>query len=133
MEQLTVRLPMRLIAGGETDICLKVKCDYSAADPFAVHMNFGRVDGVHEAIWVASRELLMAGLTTPTGQGDLLIGPWDRTRSYIALTGDAGTALLHIRTRKLSEFLATTARIVPVGGEAAYINWEPWIGDVLSA
>ncbi|MFJ9914847.1 SsgA family sporulation/cell division regulator [Actinacidiphila glaucinigra] len=99
MDKLTTRLPMRLLAGGETPIHLKVECHYSAADPFAVHINFGCVGGLHEAVWVASRELLLAGLKAPTGHGDLLIGPWDHAYSYMALTGDTGTALLHIRTR----------------------------------
>ncbi|MFF7680554.1 SsgA family sporulation/cell division regulator [Actinacidiphila glaucinigra] len=133
MDKLTTRLSMRLLAGGETPIHLKVECHYSAADPFAVHINFGCVGGLHEAVWVASRELLMAGLKAPTGHGDLLIGPWDHAYSYIALTGDTDTALLHIRTRELTDFLAATAQIVPVGAESARIDWEPWIGDVLSA
>ncbi|MFF7216753.1 SsgA family sporulation/cell division regulator [Streptomyces sp. NPDC008238] len=133
MDRLISRLPMRLCTDGGPSVDLKVSCYYSADDPYAVKMNFGRVGDAEEAVWVVSRELLMVGLQARAGLGDTFIRPWDDGHTLITLLGDTGRALLRTPTRELSAFLAATAQLVPVGTESTRIDWDAWIGHILSA
>ncbi|MCU7826728.1 SsgA family sporulation/cell division regulator [Kitasatospora sp. DSM 101779] len=131
MEGVTARMPMRLITGADSVHDLSVDCRYRAEDPYAVHLDFRAFDP--EATWVVSRELLLAGLRGPAGDGDVHVEPCCDTDVFIALGRHAGVAMLHTPVGHLTRFLAATADLVPIGSEAARIDWDGCITALLSA
>ncbi|MFD3456683.1 SsgA family sporulation/cell division regulator [Streptomyces sp. NPDC058691] len=132
-ESIVERLPMRLRAGPGPTVELSVECRYAAYEPYAVHMRFGRVPGTGDAVWVVSRELLLAGLRGPSGAGDVHVRPGAGEDTLIGLGGESGTAVLRVGTGALAAFLASTIALVPAGAESRHIDWDACISGLLSA
>lgn len=68
---------VRLITDAPHHRCLSVTLRYDSADPLAVRVAFpaevSRDDG--EVVWAFARELLEAGLRTPSGEETYASGP----------------------------------------------------------
>lgn len=134
MRALTEHLPLRLITATGRVLDLSADCQYRADDPYTVRMRFGHEKGAGaEAQWVLSRELLLAGLAAPAGDGDVHVSPDDHAHTLIALAGPDGTAVLQVLTAELARFLAATAELVPLGTESTRIDWDACIAGLLSA
>ncbi|WP_431948947.1 SsgA family sporulation/cell division regulator [Actinacidiphila sp. bgisy167] len=130
MRALTEHLPLRLITPTGRVLDLSADCQYRADDPYTVRMRFGL--GA-ESQWVLSRELLLAGLAAPAGDGDVHVSPDDHAHTLIALAGLDGAAVLQVVTAELARFLAATADLVPLGTESTRIDWDACIAGLLSA
>jgi hypothetical protein len=87
-----------------------VRLSWSARDPLAVRVDVG------SGAWVVLRDTLRAGLTQPTGVGQVRVGP---AGSDVALTLRAPGQLLVVRLRRerLRAFLEQTEAVVPAGSE----------------
>ncbi|MET9878792.1 SsgA family sporulation/cell division regulator [Actinacidiphila glaucinigra] len=133
MRALTEHLSLRLITGTRRVLDLSADCQYRPDDPYTVRMRFGHGDGGDEAEWVLSRELLLAGLAAPAGDGDVHVEPGDHAHTMITLAGPGGTAVLQVATGELARFLAATAELVPLGTEGTRIDWDACIAGLLSA
>ena len=91
---------------------------YRCIDPFAVHLRLF-VDQCQTVTWILSRELLAAGLTRPSGVGDVRIYPGgDGALIELRSTTDAHAVLLADR-RPIQQFVDHTMSIVPSGSEIA--------------
>ncbi|MEU6340882.1 SsgA family sporulation/cell division regulator [Streptomyces sp. NPDC046977] len=132
-ESIVERLPMRLRAGPGPMLQLSVECRYGPDEPYAVHMRFGRVSGTGDAVWVVSRDLLLAGLRGPSGAGDVHVRPGADGDTLIGLGGESGTAVLRVGTGVLAAFLAAAIALVPLGTESGCIDWDACISGLLSA
>ncbi|MFJ3791655.1 SsgA family sporulation/cell division regulator [Kitasatospora sp. NPDC090091] len=131
MEHLTTRITMRLVTGDEDSRDLQVDWSYRTDDPHAITLDFDSYQA--DAVWTLSRDLLIAGLDAPAGEGDVHIELFDETRMLIALGGTDGIALLAASAEAVARFLAGTTRLVPPGLEHTRIDWDQGLKDLLAA
>ncbi|MFE2414938.1 SsgA family sporulation/cell division regulator [Kitasatospora sp. NPDC059408] len=131
MERLAARITMRLMTGDERSRLLEVGWSYRSDEPHAVALDFA--DFQPDATWTLSRDLLVAGLHGPAGEGDVHVAPFDDAYVLIALADDEGVALLAASADAVARFLAATARIVPPGLEHTRIDWDRELKDLLVA
>src|SRR4051795_1247742 len=71
----TITTPLALVvttATGEADLDAELR--YDPSDPFAVSLAIG-VDCGEPVVWTFARDLLAAGVNSPTGEGDITIEP----------------------------------------------------------
>lgn len=113
---------------------LDVELGFDARDPYAVtaafHTEFG------EVVWTFARELLVNGLTGPTGDGDVEVWP------AVGITGAAavrlefrspdGELLVETSSRGITDFVNRTRAIVPVGAESAHFDVDTLIDQLLA-
>lgn len=99
---------------------LRVLLGYDAEDPYAVRLAF---EDPQLPVWRFARDLLLAGLHGPAGQGDVRIVPGS-AKARVVLATDTGRCALFFHRAELVDFLAATATVVPPGGESAVIDWD---------
>lgn len=117
--QLRTSLPMDL----ETDVpglChrLDVGVNYDDADALVVSLVFDSA-GELPINWAISRDLLLEGLSRPSGVGDVHIRPADDGELLIVLRTPSGTARLFAPAAALESLLLRTLLLVPLGTEFA--------------
>lgn len=124
---------LRLVVADADSVPLPVTLRYSATDPYAVRAVFSG-DGM-EVEWVFARELLRAGLTTPTGEGDVHVWPsWGTGRQLlmISLTSPDGQAVLEASADDVRRFLERTALVVPDGEESLHLDLDGELARLLA-
>jgi len=98
---------------------------YRSDDPYAVSIEFfpGRQDRVQ---WRFARDLLLHGLTEPTGEGDVRIEPDldDPGSLKLKLRTPSGTATLDIARPQTQRFIDAAIELVPVGGERNFVDLD---------
>lgn len=97
---------------------------YLPEDPFAVRIHFpgsATLSG-EETVWTFARDLLGAGLGTPSGLGDIRIWPLTPERTGLALVSPEGVAVLEADTADLLRFLDRTYAAVPAGSERRHVD-----------
>jgi hypothetical protein len=105
---------------------------YSAYDPFAVSL---AVRTRHErwVEWLIGRELVMAGLDEPAGEGDVRMRPLT-VQSYdiveIEIQSHDGRAVLEVDQELLRSFVDATLEMVPVGTEADRMDLDGEIARI---
>ncbi|MEV0486634.1 SsgA family sporulation/cell division regulator [Streptomyces sp. NPDC050508] len=108
---------------------------YDRTEPLEVRVAF--LNDVGGAVtWVLSRELLMAGLHRPSGDGDVRIWPpcprHGGDSLWLLLRGRTGAALLEGGVAPLRAWLGETLRAVPFGAEGLAMDWDEVIAHVLA-
>jgi hypothetical protein len=108
---------------------------YSVRDPFAVRIGFGEAGEPDDGItWLLSRELLVAGLDRPAGEGDVRLWP-ARTSGdvlYLHLRAPSGEALFELSRATVAAFLLQTEALVPTGQETAALDVDQELAVLLS-
>ncbi len=98
---------------------LDAELAYDARDPFAVTMTFRTRAG--DVPWVFHRELLLAGISDPAGDGDVHIWPSLDTQGravvVIELHSNSGSFVAQAHTPEVYRFLTKTLAMVPLGTE----------------
>lgn len=104
--------------------------EYRVEDPYAVRMVFEAewALGDEPVAWVFARQLLLEGMVTSSGQGDVRVRPLDPEQTVIEFRVDVSSAVLVVRTENIRAFLSATCDAVPVGSEWRLIAWD----DVLA-
>ena len=73
-------------------------------------------------------ELLIGGLTTPAGEGDVHVWPCvdssGRSMVIIELNSPDGELLVQVPTKDLYRFVNRTLSTVPLGGEGDFIDLD---------
>ncbi|GAA1984383.1 SsgA family sporulation/cell division regulator [Kitasatospora viridis] len=133
-------VPARLILSTQCSSGLTVVLRYLARDPLAVRMAFPAEysldedraprDGA-EVVWVFARELLAHGLALPSGLGDVHVRPCRTPHTVVELRAPEGTALLRFESGALRRFLAASYRAVPQGREAALLDPDRALAELL--
>ncbi|MFJ5230185.1 SsgA family sporulation/cell division regulator [Kitasatospora sp. NPDC088391] len=128
------RTTMHLVVSSELSFRIVVDLDYDGADPFAIRFTF-HLPGDEPVAWVFARELLVDGLSRPSGEGDVRIEPIgdDLTEAALRLRSPEGDALMHATVPPLLAFLARTDRLVPMGQERAGDDLDQELAGILSA
>lgn len=97
---------------------------YDARDPWAVTLDFGE-GNVH---WTFARDLLIDGLDSPAGIGDVQVWPTvdadGIATTVLALSSPEGVALLQGPTRPLALFVARMLDRVPLGAESTLVDLD---------
>jgi hypothetical protein len=105
---------------------------YRADDPFAVTIDI-QTRGNRFVDWVLARELLITGLSTPAGIGDVRVRPatmggWEVV--LIEICSPDGHAVLEVDRELLREFVEATLDIVPLGSEGMVIDIDAEIEKI---
>ncbi|WP_049579189.1 SsgA family sporulation/cell division regulator [Streptomyces sp. SBT349] len=125
-------LDLRLVLSGERSIPVPARLRYHAEDPYAVHVSF-HINSESPVDWAFARELLIEGLTRPSGQGDVRLWPGTARGCHVlclALQSPDGEALLHAPVEPVAAWLRRTLRLVPPGAEAHRLRVADDLGDV---
>ncbi len=119
--QTEMQLTVRMIADSATTN-VPARLRYDAADPYAVTLSFdGESNGPID--WIFARDLLVVGMTTATGDGDVRIWPAETgNQVFIRLSSPSGQGLLAAALGRVSAFIVQTVLLVPVGAEPALLD-----------
>jgi hypothetical protein len=130
----TVTAPVTLLvsaATGEAELAAEFR--YDAADPFAVSLVIG-VGCSDPVVWIFARDLLQAGTSGPTGEGDITIEPAGRHLGQrvmrITLATDCLATML-VSTDRVVEFLVESYAVVPSGAELDHVDLDAEIDALL--
>jgi hypothetical protein len=115
------RLVMSLLVSEELAVDTDDELAYDPADPYAVRLTFTLPDDP-PVTWVFGRELLLDGITRPSGEGDVRLVPVPGVDEgfmdvCIELHSHDGMALLRSPAIPLISFLGRTDRALPMGQE----------------
>ena len=122
-----------VLHGQETP--LLTRWSYRADDPFAVMMSISRPSG-RWIDWLLSRDLLVEGLATPAGIGDVRLTPFTDEEFdvlEVRIGDDEGFASLEFDRDLIERFLEATFDIVPAGAESAVIDVEAEIEKITNS
>ncbi|MFE1438804.1 SsgA family sporulation/cell division regulator [Streptomyces sp. NPDC058739] len=123
----------RLISAAPRMQHIPATLHYDPCDPFAVHMIFpaeATLEGV-EVCWTFSRDLLAAGLTGSEGYGDVRVRPYGYERTELEFHAPEGTAVVHLHSGDVRDFLAATDALVPVGHEHLMIDLDHDLAELM--
>jgi Streptomyces sporulation and cell division protein, SsgA len=108
---------------------------YSPADPYAVTATFRTSGG--DVVWTFARDLIIGGLTAPTGDGDVHVWPCldtsGRAVVIIELNSPDGELLVQVPTQDLYRFVNRTLTSVPVGGESDFMDIDLLVSQLMAA
>lgn len=106
---------------------------YRASDPYAVSMTFLTAAG--DLTWTFGRDLLLRGVTLPTGDGDVHVCPSlgmdGRAVVLIELNSPDGHLILQARTQDVTDFLARSVAVVAEGEESAHLDVDALVERLL--
>lgn len=106
---------------------------YDEADPYAVTITFLTHEG--DLPWTFSRDLLIQGLTSPVGDGDVHVCPSinDRGRAVviIELSSPDGHLVTEAYTDQVQAFVTTSLEVVPQGEESHHLRMDDMIAQLL--
>ncbi|MEV0640735.1 SsgA family sporulation/cell division regulator [Streptomyces sp. NPDC050619] len=123
----------RLVAAAPRMPSIPATLHYDRRDPFAVRMTFpapATLEGV-EVCWTFSRELLSAGVKGPEGHGDVRVRPYGYGRTVLEFHAPEGTAVVHVRSDELGQFLQATSELVPVGLEHLQLDLDHDLAELM--
>ncbi|MFF1869364.1 SsgA family sporulation/cell division regulator [Streptomyces sp. CB03911] len=124
---------MNLVVSNELSFRIMVDLEYDPGDPYAVRFTF-HLPGDAPVTWVFARELLLDGISRPTGEGDVHIHPVggeELSDVCIVLHSPEGDALLRASAPPLIAFLTRADRLVPMGEELTGGELEAELADIL--
>ncbi|MET8676654.1 SsgA family sporulation/cell division regulator [Streptomyces sp. NPDC004647] len=99
---------------------------YRRDDPLAIRICFpprASLAGSH-VTWVFARDLLAAGLESPTGEGDVHVRPFGADVTVMEFHAAVGTAMVRIKTADLRRFLQRSYLVVPAGSEHLQLDLD---------
>jgi hypothetical protein len=113
---------------------LETELGYDPRDPYAVTATFNTLTG--QVRWTFGRDLLIAGLYEPTGDGDVHVWPCldDQARAVVAieLCSPDGEALVQARNIDITAFVGDMTDAVAIGGESELIDVDGAISAILA-
>lgn len=123
----TRTLELRLLLGPDTAVPVAGRFSYRSDRPYEVRVAFVS-QGRTVTTWVFSRELLLAGLRAPAGDGDVRMRPFrdevGTRRVHIELRSAESSCALTAKARDLAGWVRTTAEVVPPGREDRYLDLD---------
>ncbi|MGI5135015.1 MULTISPECIES: SsgA family sporulation/cell division regulator [unclassified Streptomyces] len=123
----------RLVAAAPRMPSIPATLQYDRRDPFAVRMTFpapATLEGV-EVCWTFARQLLSAGLEAPEGHGDVRVRPYGYDRTVLEFHAPEGTAVVHIHSSDVRDFLQRSTELVPVGLEHLQVDLDHDLAELM--
>lgn len=124
---------MRILLDNGSSLPMPCTLEYDVRDPFAVSATFRSAEGT--VTWVFGRELLLAGMSGPSGIGDIRVEPLQRHGRAVMrmdLTSPSGSAVIESPLHRIKEFLEATLDVMPEGSEWQYLNFDTALSDLLN-
>ncbi|MFF0446077.1 SsgA family sporulation/cell division regulator [Streptomyces sp. NPDC004609] len=125
-ESVQAEVLMSFLVSEELSFRIPVELRYGTEDPYAVRMTF-HLPGDAPVTWAFSRDLLLDGIVGPSGDGDVHIapmGPEELSDLGIRLQVGGDRALFQVSAAPVVAFLDRTDRLVPLGQERAFGDFE---------
>ena len=114
---------------------LNAELGYDPADPYAVSATFRTAGG--DIVWTFARELLVQGLNSPAGDGDVHVWPCldedGRAIVIIELSSPDGELLVQVATKDAYRFVNRALAAVPLGSEAEHLDLDQLVEQLLDA
>ncbi|GGX09482.1 SsgA family sporulation/cell division regulator [Streptomyces chryseus] len=114
---------------GVCPLSLATTFRYRPQEPFTARIDF-RLPQAPTVTWCLDRDMLMAGTQSPTGIGDVRIGPAPSPHHADLVLLHLGTpeenATVSIERKPLVHWLHTTYAQVPAGSESEHLDWQPF-------
>lgn len=123
----------RLVAAAPRMPSIPATLHYDRTDPFAVRMTFpapATLEGI-EVCWTFARELLVSGLEDAVGHGDVRVRPYGFDRTVLEFHAPEGTAVVHVRSGEVRNFLQQTTELVPVGLEHLQVDLDHDLAELM--
>ena len=123
----------RLVAAAPRMLTIPASLHYDRQDPFAVRMSFpapATLEGV-EVSWTFARDLLVQGVESAVGDGDVRVRPYGFDRTVVEFHAPEGTAIVHVRTGELRHFLHRTTALVPAGQEHLHVDLDQDLAELM--
>jgi hypothetical protein len=121
------------VVGPETPTLVEAELRYDPADPYAVAVAF--LSKGTEVLWVFARDLLLRGISEPTGDGDVQVFPSldddGRAEIGVMLRSPGGQTLMKVPARDVMGFLARSTRAVWPGTEGNHLSADKAIAAIL--
>jgi sporulation and cell division protein SsgA len=112
---------------------MAVSLSYDPADPWAVALDL--YVGPAAVRWTFGRELLVAGLHEPVGEGDVLVSPSlddaGRAVVVIELRSPDGSLVGQLPARDVGLFVRGVLDTVPAGAETAHLDVDALVDLML--
>jgi len=125
---------MSFVVSEELAFRIPVGLDFDRADPYAVRLTFD-LPGDAPVTWAFGRELLLDGLSRPSGEGDVRIEPASPEHLgevFINLQVGPERALFKVSAAPLVAFLDRTDRLVPLSEEEVCDTLEAVLDRILT-
>jgi hypothetical protein len=135
---------LRLIGPDDLAIPLAGEVSYNQGDPYAVTLSLDTGTG-EPVMWTFARDLLAAALHAPEGDGDVRAWPSlvsadpadDNAEAVariltIVLGPPDACARFEASAPSIAAFLTRTYELVPGGQEAAHLNYDAELTELLS-
>lgn len=108
-----------------TAIPLTVTAMWSRSDPLAVTLRIADPTSGDGTDWLMARELLLVGVSTPTGRGDVQVQPLGVFHVGVRISSPSGTLVIRLSRQAVVAFVRETERWVPVGEEVIEVPDSP--------
>jgi len=130
---VSAELGLTLVVPEHGTVPLVASLFFSADDPYAIRMAFHV--GTDEPVeWIFARELLAAGLTQPTGEGDVRVWPGSadgREILNLSLSSPFGQAHFEAPVHPTADFLRRTYALIAEGREEEFIDVDTELDELL--
>ncbi|MCX5194245.1 SsgA family sporulation/cell division regulator [Streptomyces sp. NBC_00249] len=126
-------LPLRLEAA-PVSLPLQGAFVYRTDRPYELAVDF-RGAGMHLARWVFSRELLIDGQTTGTGEGDIQVWPrreGTEPRVFLAFSNGVQGCVVSARAKDVRELCRRMTELVPRGQERRHYDLDAELSTLLA-
>jgi hypothetical protein len=117
--------------GSGTVTPVTTRWTYESFEPYALTVAFATERG-RWVEWVFARDLLVDGLTQPTGEGDLRVSPdlEDPELLVLEIYAPSGSAIFTLDREDVEDFLARTLELVPAGTEGTYFDIDRLLAEL---
>lgn len=126
---------MDCVDGAGQTLSIEAELGYSSADPYAVTTTFRTGGG--DVVWTFGRDLLIRGLTAPSGDGDVHVWPCldsaGQAVVIVELNSPDGELLVQVPTKEVYKFVNRTLGVVPIGTESAHLDLDLLINQLMAA
>ncbi|WP_258052731.1 SsgA family sporulation/cell division regulator [Streptomyces sp. Ru73] len=127
MAATTRTLELQLLLGPDTVVPVAGRFSYRSDRPFEVRVAFVS-QGRTVATWVFARELLLAGLRGPAGEGNVRMRPFRDSvglrRVHIELRAPGSECALTAEATDLAAWVRATSEVVPPGQEGRHLDLD---------
>ena len=126
-EQVAALLPA---AGTDALTPVTTRWTYDTTEPYALTVAFA-TDRGRWVEWVFARDLLIDGLTEPSGDGDFRVAPdTDPELVILEIVAPSGSAAFTLEREDVVEFLDRTLELVPAGTESAHFDVDRLLAEL---
>jgi hypothetical protein len=126
-EQVAELLP---VAGSDKVMPVSTRWTYDSTEPYALTVAFATERG-RWIEWVFARDLLLDGLSEPSGEGDFRIAPdTDPDLLVLEIHAPSGSAAFAIDRYDTEDFLARTLDLVPTGTESTHFDIDRLLAEL---